>query len=343
MYSQTIIAYVSYELRVFAESVEAFSDTLTAQGLLDDATLGEMTWPYVTVPLDVFNAHAEHVISFSRNKFVWFTPIIDDVNAWNQYRKFVSNDSDVPVSQYLFTFEASEKHPVNGTGPFIPIHQAYPNSILPHSINASIINYDTSSESGLATTANQVSFLRHSSLTGVLPLTFIRDSYPEMFDDSEPLSVFVEPIFSTFEETSKIVGYVQSLFEWKFFFSKLTSDGLDVVCVIENTCGDLFTFTINHNSSYYNLSEDVHSKKFNDVSATTVIGIDSSDGGNIEEAKAAGACIYTLTVYPTIDFRQKFDANAVLYTLVVGILMLSMVGAFFTFDSYVSQYSSLLC
>lgn len=335
MYSQTIIAYVIYELQVFAESVEALSDTLTAHGLHDESTLAEMTWPYVTVPLDLFNAHAEHVISFSRNNFVWFTPIVDDVNAWNHYSKIVSNDSEVPVTQYLFAFEASKKQPVNGTGPFIPIHQAYHKSTMPHSINASIVNYDTSSEPGLATTANQVSFLQHSILTGVLPLTFIRDSYPETFDDSEPLSVFVEPIFSTFEETSKIVGYVQSLFEWKFFFSKLSSDGLDIVCVLENTCGDLFTFTINHNSSYYNRSEDVHSKKFNDVSITTVIGIDSSDGSNIEEAKAAGACIYTLTVYPTIDFRQKFDANAVLYTLIVGILMLSMVGAFFIFDSYV--------
>ena len=308
------------------------SDAMTSHGFHDGATT---RWPYVTVPADEFDAHAEHVTSFSRNKFVWFTPIINDLAAWNDYSKDISNGKDVPTSPDLFVYEAGRKRPVNGTGPFIPIHQMYPKSTLLPSINSSIINYDTSSEPNFATTTKQVSILRHSLLTGFLSLTVVRDSYPKMFDASEPLSVLVEPIFSSFEETSSIVGYVQSLFEWKFFFSNLASDGIDVVCVVENTCGDIFTFTIDHNTSSYSLNEDAHAGKFNDLSASTVLGLDDISESNLEKAKAAGMCIYTMTIYPTEDFRQKFDANTALYTTVVGIIMLCMVGAFFAYDSYV--------
>ena len=66
-----------------------------------------------------------------------------------------------------------------------------------------------------------------------------------------------------------------------------------------------------------------------------MLGLDDISESNLEKAKAAGMCIYTMTIYPTEDFRQQFDANTALYTTVVGIIMLCMVGAFFAYDSYV--------
>jgi hypothetical protein len=60
-----------------------------------------------------------------------------------------------------------------------------------------------------------------------------------------------------------------------------------------------------------------------------------SSTAGIETAIAAGVCIYTLTIYPTGEFRQTFNSHAELYAVVVGIVMFVVVGAFFVYDQYV--------
>ena len=308
------------------------SDSIVSRGLLN-ATIGEQAWPYVTLPIDEFAAHAGHETSFSRNHLVYTSPIIHDVSAWNVFNAAVSSGSKVPYKPYIFTNGKDGEVPANGTGPYIPIHQIYTENVSPVSSNNSINNYDTFSEPGLATAFAVVSAVRHSALTRLLPLMFIRESYPEIFDGSEPLSMFVEPIFSNFQDTSEIVGYVQSLFDWKFFFSNLISDDVSIICVVENTCGDNFTYIISNHSALYTSFENARISMFDGTSATLVVGTGEIPNGTIESEKAAGVCIYTLTVYPTKEFRKAFNANAVIYTVVIGMTMLSMVGAFFAYDS----------
>jgi hypothetical protein len=327
LYSKTLLSYTDHRLKVLAESLEAMSTAITSHGLNGITATGEIPWPYVTLPSDQFEANAEHDTSFSRNHFIWATPIVHDVEAWNTYNAEVFSNSDVPVNPFMFSYGIDGKLPINGTGPFVPIHQLYAEAPILNSVNNSMINYDTSSDPNFRTFITLVSNLRSATLTGLLPLSFLRYSYPDAFDASELLSIYVEPVFSTFEETSEVVGYIQSLFEWKYFFASFNFDGIDIVCVIENTCSDQFAFAINNNLATYISKEDSYTKRLNDVSATSVIGLDTDDisSEEIEFAKAAGLCIYSLTVYPTKEFRESFNSNAVLYTAIVGLVMFSMV------------------
>ena len=310
------------------------SASITAHGLHIIEETPEISWPYVTLPSDEFAASAEHDISFSHHHFVWTSPIVSDIDAWNAYNAAIFNGSEIPISPYMFSYEeVIGKVPVNGTGPFVPIHQSYDENVVPSSINITMNNYDTASDPSLGKFTSFVSNLRHSALTGLLPLTFLRDSYPGIFDASEPLSIYIEPIFISFEDKSEIVGYIQSLFEWNFFFSKLSDEGIDIVCVVENTCGDQFAYVIRNNSATHISNDNARTERFDDISATTVIELNDIPDDTLEIAKDSVFCRFTIKIYPTQESRNAFKSNAVLYTLVVGIVMLSMVASFFAYDS----------
>lgn len=332
LYSDTLLSYAHYELRILAESLEAMSDSITSHGLQSANTMGESAWPYVSLPLDAFEAHTEHVMSFSRNKLVYTTPIVNEIGDWNAFNAAIYGASNLSFSPYLFIQGTNGKQPANGTGHFLPVHQVHTEEDLLLTSNSSLNNYDTSFEPGIAITVAAVSNVRRSVLSGLLSVHFIRDSFPLILDASEPLSIVVEPIFSTFQEKSEIVGYVQSLFQWKFFFSKFSTDGVSIICVVDNTCGDQITFILNKQSIEYVSYENARVFMFDGVSASAVIGADDVPNINSTTESETGICIYTLTIYPTIEFRQTFNANAVLCTVVVGLAMLSMVGAFFAFD-----------
>lgn len=328
-------SYSNFEMRGLAESVESLADTLTIKGLQNTTTGQRATWPYVSLPVFEYATHSEHATSFSRNSFVATTPIVHDDAAWDLYNAAVLSTSNAPFNPEMYVYGENGKLPANGTGPFLPIHHVYTEATSFSNIsnNVTLNNFDTSSDPGVAAVATIVSNVRHAVLTGFLSLTHFRDSYPEIIDASEPLSMYVRPIFQTFEQnTPEIVGYVQSLFQWKIFLSKFNEIGVDVVCVVANTCGDHVTFILSNNSVQYISDEDARMKKFDGIRTTLVIGTDDIPDGEIESAKLAGVCIYTLTIYPTIEFRQTFNANAVLYSMVIGITMLTMVGAFFAYD-----------
>jgi hypothetical protein len=328
-----LLSYAEFEFRVLAEGLEAMADAITSRGLINVSAAEDIAWPYVTIPIEEFEAHAGHETSLSRNHFVYTSTIVHNVTNWNIFNDAVFSGSNVSYNPYMFSYGNGDKLPTNGTGPFIPVHQVYNENMSVTGNMSSINNFDTSSEPGLAAAFTAVSMARHSVLSRPLSLTFIRDAFPDIFDPSEPLSIFVEPIFSTFKDTSAIVGYVQSLFDWKFFFLNLNADEVKIVCVVENTCGDYFTFIISKDSAVCTNFENARHLIFDGVSATMVVGAGDITGGDFENAEDAGVCIYSLTIYPTKDFRKEYNTNAILYTVVIGLTMISMISAFFAFDT----------
>ena len=337
-----MLLFASYELRVLAESLEAMSDSITSQGLRtgSNASTGELTWPYVTLPPTVFNEHAAHITSFSGNKLIYTAHVVHDVVTWNEFNTAVFNTSGLPFNPYMFTYDADGTQPVNGTGPFIPIHEIYTESSLLLNSSISINNVDTLSEPGLAKSYTLMASELHSVMTKLLPLKYIREYYPDIVDASEPLSLIIEPVFDNFQEKANIVGYVNSLFQWSFFFSHLKTSGKDIVAVVENTCGDQFAFIVSSDAATYINYEDALSIVLEDVKSVSVIGTD--DIPLDEKVPATGICSYSLTIYPTIEFRQAFNHYAALYTVVIGITMLCMVGAFFAYDGYVARITQLI-
>jgi hypothetical protein len=335
------MSYTKFKLNALIESTEALSHSIT---LYSRATApvsgGAGDWPYVTLPSVSFREQTHHVQLLSFSKALWTSPIVNNVTSWEDYAVRANNASDAHASTTIFTYGETvrdrndalgrmQKLSVSGQGPFTPIHQFVPSPpLFIPSINGSMMNYDTSSEVGVNATYTIVNDLQKSVISRLLPLNLIREAYPESLDLTEPLSLFIEPI-NTEDEGVVIVSYIQSVFEWQYLFSDIPVK--NVLGHVENTCGDSFSYIINSKNATFVGMGDAHEKEFNKYSFSSIIGLTSS----LENEEASGACVYTLTIYPTTEFRQKFNSDAGAYTAAIGITMFLMVGAFFAYDQYV--------
>ena len=327
-----MLSHAEKELVSQSEALEAMSDLFATYALAVAPSEDAPAWPYVTLPFDQFEDHAHHVTSFSYDGVVWIAPIVDDVTTWNTYCMEVMEGSDMPMSPQMFAFDNNGTRPVSGTGPFTPLHQVYPTPNVLSSINnGSIVNYNILSDPHVNQSTALVYDLDLLVLSRLLTIPLIRESYPEIFDETEPVSMLVEPIHMAFEETSEIVGYVQSIFKWTSFFSKFDGEGHSIICTIENTCGDLFAFEIEEQVATLVDTEYSKTIRMNDVFASSVIGIDDDDI-SLDEAREAGICVFTLTVFPSIEFRQSYDLRAALFATVIGLTMFVMVASFFAYD-----------
>jgi hypothetical protein len=94
-----MLSYADKELVSQSEALEAMSDMFATYALAVAPTEEEPTWPYVTLPFDQFEDHAQHVTSFSYDGVVWVAPIVvDDVATWNTYCMEVMEEDNVTMS-----------------------------------------------------------------------------------------------------------------------------------------------------------------------------------------------------------------------------------------------------
>jgi hypothetical protein len=363
--ARVTMSYTNFQLSGLADSTEAVGHTIGVYGMKKASALGVAAWPYVTVPSQLFHDLMKHVRSISFSKAVWTVTLVNNVTGWEDYMQRNNdnnnnnpnnNTSKVPnTSTTIYSYGANDtmgKLPISGSGPYTPVHQLYPfpPPILP-SIHTSMINLDTSSsEVGIRKAMTTVQAYQNSVLSGLLPLTWLREAYPGSLDDTEPLSLFLEPVHKEEDDNAAIyqepvdheggddettVAYVQSLVEWQYLFSTIPVAG--VLCYVENTCGDSFRYILNGPPNHATLvrGTDASHRTIQDISLSSVIGLEDSSDAGIDMARQAGVCVYTLTIYPTVEFRNSFNIHAGAYTAVVGISMFLMVGAFFVYDRYV--------
>jgi hypothetical protein len=334
------MSYIHFKLNALAQSTEALSHSITLYSrAIAPVSGGAGDWPYVTLPSISFSGQANHVQLLSFSKALWTSPIVYNVTSWEDYAVRTNNDSDFHGSTTIFAYgEAAPdknttggemgKLSVSGPGPFTPIHQFVPSPppFIP-SINGSMINYDISSVPGVHETYAIVTKLQKSVISQLLSLNLIREAYPDSLDSIEPLSLFVEHI-NTVDDGVIVVSYVHSLLEWQYLFSGIPVE--NVLGHVENTCGDSFNYVMNGENATFVGMGDAHEKEFSKYSLSSII---STEG--VENDLSSGVCLYTLTIYPTTEFRQMFNSDAGAYTAAVGITMFLMVGAFFAYDQYV--------
>jgi hypothetical protein len=333
-----------FQILTLTESLKSMGDIMTTYALVSSSIGAFPVWPYVTLPTLDFVRHGEHVHTLTYTGALWASPVATNRTGWEEYALKVNASEGVPMNSKIFAYGevlqseldgfAMGKVAVEGQGPYIPIHQIYPSPppFIP-SVQGSMANYDMGSEPGLNTTYGSVGTLQHSVLSGLLEMNLFRDAYPATLDKTEPLSLLVQPVFRSFDDMT-VVSYVQSIFEWEYLFSDILIEGQTVYCVVVNTCGQNFTYKIDGSQAVFEGMGDAHAKQYNELVVNTTISPYKSN----EEAEAAGACVYTLSVYPSAELRESYSSNKpTIYTAVIGLVFFLMAATFFAYDSYVKR------
>lgn len=152
-----------------------------------------------------------------------------------------------------------------------------------------------------------------------------RHSLDELTGD--PTSNLIYPVFSSFDENRTFVGVVRAALYWRFYFvSILPANARGLICVIENTRNQTFTYQIDGPDVTFLGPGDRHHPDFDNLYLEEhLIDMLKEDEGpattGFEQAELNGEfCSYTLRMYPSHEMRDDYiTRNPYLFSFLVAI------------------------
>ena len=263
-----------------------------------------------------------------------------------QQQQFVPPNTSRGYAQQIWRFENGFGEVIdNSTGPYFPSWQMYP--VDPGAVNWNWqtlpVNADALQQM-MAHNQTVLSRLLNFSTAGQPGEQILTSYYTSLLQrqtgnanasyDGQPIAALYYPVFDTFGANTtnrKLVASISSIIFWVAFFEgMLPPNSYGIVCVMNNTCGDVFTIEVNGEGSYFVGYGDFHQGDYNYVAQTFHVSQLYQDQSLTKWMTATANpldmayCPYSLSVYPT---KQLHDATVnntpVIYAFVVmGTLIL---------------------
>ena len=251
--------------------------------------------------------------------------------------QFVENTTDPSLTyEDIFTFSNNSFSSVTGPGPYSPVYEMspLPTRLLP--VVGLPVNFDMFSLSGADDVARTVVQLDSLVVTGTLSssIQLFHSVYGTNESKTGPGSIMVYPIHDVLEK-GNISGFLVSLFYWQSLFEDvLADDQIGFICVLNNTCGDTFTWEVNGRNATWIGSGDLHDPRFEKHRLSKELPFYQ----NTSEAQQAGACGYSVFIYPNSNHRQSYDSRSPeIYTAVIALIFFGLSATFFLYDKFVQR------
>ena len=278
-----------------------------------------------------FQVHAQNLRRQTSSVGFLLQPLVEQQER-SLWRMHVFSNLDwytgTPFMPDLWYFQNSQPalYDPNATGPFLTAWQVDP---IPAT---SIMNLNTLSLDWVKSDYDIMRSLNEGVVGDVLSKRFMDQLYPS--ESFEPQSFYFQPLFNSFDNDSKkFVGQLLILLRWNVYFSDILPDNVrGIHLVLENTCNDTATWEIQGKTARYMGSGDLHEPDYDSYKLSA--DFNTYENG-LDVAKQAGACIYTVNIYPSQEFEDDYKTSSPIYlTVVVGAVFLSMVAAFLAYDMF---------
>ena len=153
-----------------------------------------------------------------------------------------------------------------------------------------------------------------------------------------PVSDLYYPIYDSFNTTTrKLVAVFDTLVYWQVYFVNIlppNSDGVDVV--LENTCNQTFSYTIDGPVARYLGPGDMHNLAYDKYEVSTGFGafLGVRFGEVVGDSRH---CSYNVKVYPSLEMQEQYMTNTPLvFTVVLVFAFLFTSLTFVVYDYLVS-------
>lgn len=165
------------------------------------------------------------------------------------------------ISNKIFTISYDGEAFVDtGSGPFTPIWMTSPSPPTHTTINFNLLSHPVfweaiesavdSHDVVLSKALNLDS--KHQTMNGA----------PTKYEN-DPISAFYYPVFGDLSPNRSIVGLLAAEVSWTHFFEKsLPSSAHGVICVVENSCSQKFTYRIDGHEATFLGVGDLHDRSF---------------------------------------------------------------------------------
>jgi Adenylate and Guanylate cyclase catalytic domain len=108
-----------------------------------------------------------------------------------------------------------------------------------------------------------------------------------------------------------------------------------IQAVLKSTCGDVYTYKINGPNADFVGTGDFHSAKYSYLKVQTT--------WNKQTSKHADECLYTIDLYPTQEFQERYRSNnPYVYAGIVFSLFLGTALAFLLYDFFVQRRQAIV-
>ena len=270
----------------------------------------------------------------------WITPRVTEAQKqnWTSYVLQNSGWYNQQFSPWIFYYDDETSSNVfeYGPGPYYPVWQIDPLPVY------SLVNYDMGT-TALTDEIEPVRILQEATVGRVLDNTELIDVFPSITNvtnrEDEPHSTYIQPIFDSFNETSRtIVAYISVFLRWgQYFSNKLPDNARGIHLVLESTCNKPVTWRMEGGSALFIGQGDLHDTAYDSYRVTSPF----NTYRNTKLATEVGACLFTLHVYPSSDFEENYRSNTpIITTIVVGAVFISIIAAFLAYDNFQRKRNS---
>lgn len=326
--------------------LEALSLTVTSLG-----RQGAADWPFFTIP--DFEVHAVSARNSSSALLIAFTPLVTEEQRshWELYstdnQGWISNvhgnDSQPePIAEEIWTrppesrllaecsvgrrrvLEAAERVPAQpGSGPYAPVWLLSP---PPPVDDTSYINYNMFDRPVFQKAVDFIDYTRKPVFLDVC----VQSKWFGVDENSDnPQTIVMHPVFSEFEQTSKIIGHLLAVIPWNVFFEHILSpEAPKATVVMENTCDEVFTYQVEGDQASFVGEEDFHDKKYSDMAMISPFA-DFANPQQLHDAGLGDHCVYTISAYPTHEMEHSHTSTQPILFTVVVVLVFAFTSLFF--------------
>ena len=224
-------------------------------------------------------------------------------------------------------------------GPHAPLWQTYP---APR--NSFIVNYNLLGSSEFQELIDITISSRKAVLSNVIDNFVLFGS--ARTTNLDPKSVVLQPIFASFLEGASIVGFLIVVIPWHIYFDQVLSKGADpVVCVLRNSCGEVFSYEVSGPQATFLGEGDWHDESYDYLEVTTEFAafhgatdIVEQQQQHLFQHEVQSVCDFTLHIYPTSKMEEEFSSSTpVLITLgVIGVFAFT-TAVFLLYDCLVQR------
>ena len=269
-----------------------------------------------------------------------------------QSRKLSQSNLD-GVSSQIFNFDGPSKE---GTGPYAPLWQTHP---VADNLS-SWLNMDLLSVAKLKG-------LHRALKTQKIVLEQVANIAPDTSQEPDPVSwpllaqaiqgnpdsTFAEEPFSPMyypliqkpinggEQSRVVVSVLMAAVYWRSCLGNiLQSSETGIVAVIQNDCGQSFSYRIDGHQTLYLGEGDLHDNQFDHVRKNVKLSkrILSKSSIPLKIDFDEDYCPYSLSLYPTNTMRERFVTHGPILSTLVVVLVFSMACAiFFIYDFLVER------
>lgn len=156
-----------------------------------------------------------------------------------------------------------------------------------------------------------------------------------------PVSYLYVPVYDSYGADKKMVSMLLANVYWQVYFQGILADNVKgVVAVLENQCGQAFTYRIDGRDAHYLGPGDLHDRKYDDMTETTGFGafLPGADREAIDFN-----CAYSVNIYPSQEMEDIFYTSTPTIfacALVAVFLFTSLV--FLTYDRCLARRQKVL-